>query len=64
MSPLNVDHVLVERFLAGEHDLAKTANADERQAVLDAWLASGRTVNQLVKATGWNVTRMLRNHAA
>lgn len=50
-----VDEVAVHRILSG--DWKAKANKAERIEVVRRWLASGRSVNELARLTGWKVER-------
>lgn len=57
----DVDRVAVDRFLGGEHTLARTLTRDERLAVIDMWMdRTGLSMRRLHKITGWNVERYKR----
>lgn len=56
----DVDEVVVYRFLAGEH-LPTTLG--ERRAIAEAWVAAGRSLNELARRTGWKVDRYYRIQA-
>jgi len=53
-----VDPVVVERVLGGEFNLSCTA--EERLEVIAQWQATGRTLKDLERSTGWNVHRIRR----
>lgn len=52
--PVDVDEVVVERILDGEHLEATQA---EKSEVVRRWLASGRPLAHLEAQTGWNGNR-------
>lgn len=64
MSRGNVDPVVVERFFAGDDLVAKTANRDERIAIVTEWAAAGRSVTELERRTGWRAHRYMATPAA
>lgn len=49
------DQSVVDRILAGDYRLPATKT--ERAAVVRRWLADGRSLNELERATGWNARR-------
>ena len=52
-----IDPTVVDRILAGEHLPATRA---EKEAVTQAWAATGRPLTQLEQQTGWNTNRYTR----
>lgn len=54
------DVVVVERILAGEHHLPATRA--ERLEVAARWAATGRSLTDLERLTGWNTARDRRLH--
>lgn len=59
-----VDPVVVDRILAGDFSLSRTANTAERAEVVRRWRADGRSTNELERLTGWRPHRYLRNEEA
>lgn len=57
-SRADVDDVVVDRFLAGEHDLPTTRA--ERIAIAARWVATGRSLAELERVTGWRAGRYHR----
>jgi len=60
--PVAVDLVVVDRVLGGEYHL--TCTAGERLEVIARWAATGRSLNDLARLTGWNVWRLRRGLVA
>jgi hypothetical protein len=52
-----VDHVVVDRILAGDR---LTTTRAEKEAVVAAWTARGRTLKDLERHTGWKTDRYTR----
>lgn len=52
------DQAVVDRILAGDYRLR--ANRTEKTAVVEAWVASGRSSNELARLTGWKPERYAR----
>lgn len=50
-----IDHAAVERVLAGDYRIPTTPA--ERAVIVQRWVALGRTVNELERATGWRPSR-------
>jgi hypothetical protein len=59
-----VDPILVDRMLAGDMTLARSATKAERVEVVARWHADGRTLNELERLTGWEPRRYLDRDAA
>jgi hypothetical protein len=53
-----IDHVTVERILNGDYHLPSTPA--EKAEVCRRWVADGRVLYQLGKATGWKIERYYR----
>lgn len=56
--PVAIDEVVVERILAG--DVTVRATLAERRQVCRRWHASGRSLAELARLTGWRVDRYFR----
>lgn len=50
-----IDHAAIERVLAGDYRIPTTPA--ERAVIVQRWVALGRTVNELERATGWRPSR-------
>lgn len=61
LSRSEVDEVLVQRILTADpadvRGLAAGTTKAEKHAVTTGWIASGRSQAELVRITGWNVSR-------
>lgn len=55
----DVDEVLVNRVLNGDTALAAGATNAERHLIVAAWPQTGRSINDLARATGWKPERYL-----
>lgn len=58
------DQVVIDRILAGDMTLAKTATKAEKVAVVTRWRADGRSLNELDRLSGWQSRRYLEGEAA
>ena len=58
------DPVVIDRILAGDMTLAKTATKAEKIAVVTRWRAEGRSLNELDRLSGWQSRRYLEGEAA
>lgn len=58
----DLDPVVVERFLGGDHALPTTYT--EKREIARRWVAMGRTQYELEHAVGWNSARLLRTDGA
>lgn len=56
------DFAVVERILSGDWPLARFATAAERVTVISLWQGRGGSQADLEELTGWNVSRILRDH--
>lgn len=59
-----IDPVVVDRILAGDMTLARTATKAEKVAVVARWRAGGRSLNELDQLSGWQSRRYLDGEAA
>ena len=53
-----VDEAVVTRFVAGEYALR--TNIAERREIARAWVAAGRSLNELMRLTGWKADRYIK----
>lgn len=61
---VEVDEVAVQRVLAGDGTVARGMSVAERQATVAAWTATGRSLSELERVTGWQAGRYVRRDAA
>lgn len=52
-----IDSIVIDRILGGDFSLARTAAKAERVEIVARWRADGRSLNELERASGWNVKR-------
>lgn len=60
----DLDPVVIERILAGDTALMRTATKLEREAVVARWSETGRSLNDLERATGIKPERYSRKDGA
>lgn len=60
----DVDPVVVDRILAGDMTLAKTATRAERTQVVARWRADGRSMAELERLAGWKTERYATKEVA
>jgi hypothetical protein len=60
----DLDPVVVDRILAGDTALMATASRPEREAVVARWTETGRSLNDLERATGIKPERYSRKEGA
>lgn len=58
------DPVVIDRILGGDMSLARSATRAERVEVVRRWRESGRPLNELERATGWEPRRYVEKGAA
>lgn len=58
------DPVVIDRILGGDMSLARSATRAEKVEVVRRWVASGRSLTALEKATGWRAARYTERRSA
>lgn len=52
-----IDDAIIIRFMQGDTTIAKAASQAEKRVIAQRWQASGRSMNDLARLTGWKPER-------